>query len=216
MAVSRFIIAGLAVLAASCASGPKKADERFAEQLYAALAGSYDNLAQSRASPDHAPLKLMIAPVQALLVGDHVLYVQETAADDPRRVLAQYLYVITPLSGGEMAVVTQTDFAEPLRWRDGQLNRDLFHSLMTQDLRARPGCDLVFRRDGAGYSATTAGNCRGSARDTGEALRVEQRITLTADGIALFEQRRDAAGNLVQGGEPDPWYRFARRAETLW
>lgn len=215
MAASRIILLGLAVLAASCASGPK-ADERFADQLYLALAGSYDNMAQSRASPDHAALILVIAPVQALLVGDHVLYVQETAADDPRRVLAQYMYVINALPGGQMAVVTQTDLAEPLRWRDGQLNRDLFHSMMTQDLRARPGCDLLFKREGAGYSASTAGNCRGSARDTGEALRVEQRITLDADGIALFEQRRDAAGNLVRGGEADPWYRFARRAETPW
>ena len=58
------------------------------------LAGSYDNLAQSRASPDHAPLRLMIAPVQAPLVGEHVFYVQEMAADDPRRVLAQHLYVV--------------------------------------------------------------------------------------------------------------------------
>lgn len=215
MAASRIILAGLAVLLGSCAAGPKS-DERFVSQLFGALAGSYDNLAQSRASPDHAPLKLVIVPVQALLVGDHVLYVQETAADDPRRVLAQYLYVINAVPNREMAVVTQTDFAEPLRWRDGHLNRDLFHSLLTQDLRQRPGCDLLFRREGASFVAATGGNCRGSARDTGEALRVEQKITLDADGIALFEQRRDAAGRLVQGGEPDPWYRFARRADTPW
>jgi hypothetical protein len=211
MAASRFVWTGLAVLVASCASGPK-ADERFADQLFGALAGSYDNLAQSRASSAHAPLKLLIVPVQALLVGDHVLYVQETAADDPRRVLAQYLYVINPLPGGEMAVVTQADFAEPLRWRDGHLNRDLFHSLLTQDVRPRPGCDLLFRREGNSFTATTGSTCRGSARDTGEALRVEQRIRLDADGIALSEQRRDAAGQLVQDGE----YRFARRADAPW
>ncbi len=63
-------------------------------QLLAALPGSYDNLAQSRAEPRPSRrCRLMIAPVQAPLVGDHVFYVQEMAADDARRVLAQRLYV---------------------------------------------------------------------------------------------------------------------------
>ena len=203
------------VLVASCASGPK-ADELFLNQLLATLAGSYDNLAQSRTSPDHAPLQLMIAPVQAPLVGDHVFYVQEIAADDARRVLAQHLYLVSAMPDQEMAVLVQAEFAEPLRWRDGQLNRDLFRSLLLQDLRPRSGCDLLFKREGAGFAAATIGNCRGTARDTGEALRVEQRVTLNGDGIALFEQQRDAAGQLVHGGEPDPWYRFARRADAPW
>lgn len=206
---------GLAALAASCASGPKS-DEVFVNQLLAQLGGSYDNLAQSRASPDHAPLKLMIAPVQAPLVGEHVFYVQEMAADDARRVTAQHLYVVDAVPDKELAMLVQADFAEPLRWRDGHLNLELFRSMLAQDLRPRPGCDLLFKRDGAGFSAATVGNCRASARDTGEALRVEQRVTINGDGIALFEQQRDAAGQLVHGTESDPWYRFARRADAPW
>jgi hypothetical protein len=215
MAVKRILCAALALLCTSCVSGPKP-DEVFLDQLLGALAGSYDNLAQSRAAPDHAPLRLMIAPVQAQLVGDHVFYVQEMAADDPRRVLAQRLYVVESVSGSEMAVVTQADFVEPLRWRDGQAKRELFRSLLMQDLRIRTGCDLLFKREAGGFAATQTANCRGSARDTGEALRVEQRITLNADGSALFEQQRDAAGKLVYGDEPDPWYRYARRADAPW
>lgn len=215
MAVRRVIWTVAALLLASCASGPKS-DDVFLGELLGALSGSYDNLAQSRASPDHAPLKLMIAPVQAPLVGDHVFYVQEIAADDPRRVLAQSLYLVSPVAGKKLAVLTQADFAEPRRWRDGQLKRELFRSLLPQDLRPRPGCDLLFKPGPAGFTATTTGACRGSAADTGEALRVDQRIELNADGIALFEQRRDAAGRLVYGTETDPWYRFARRADTPW
>jgi hypothetical protein len=215
MAPKRLLLLGFALLAASCATGPKRADV-FLEQLLGALAGSYDNLAQSRASPDHAPVKLLIAPVQAQLVGDHVFYVQEVAADDARRVLAQHLYVVELVGDGEMALLTQTDFAEPLRWRDGHLKRELFQSLLKKDLRLRPGCDLLFKREPGGFAGTLAGNCRASARDTGEALRVEQRVTLNADGIAVFEQHRDAAGKLVYGDMPDPWYRYARRADAPW
>jgi hypothetical protein len=206
---------GLALLASSCASVPKS-DQVFMGQLLGNLAGSYDNLAQSRASPDHAPLKLMIAPVDAPLVGDHVFYVQEMAADDARRVLAQRMYIVDAVPDQELAVVIQADLAEPMRWRDGHLNRDVFRGMLAQDLRPRPGCDLLFSREGGGFSATNAGSCRASARDTGEALRVEQKVILDADGIALFEQQRDAAGQLVYGAGADPWYRFARRADAPW
>ena len=68
-------------------------------ELVAMLPGTYDNLAQSRAAPDHAALRMAIAPVQAPLVGDHVYYVQEMAADDPRRVLSQRLYVLNCRAG---------------------------------------------------------------------------------------------------------------------
>jgi hypothetical protein len=206
---------GLALLACSCASGPRS-DQLFIARLLTQIAGSYDNLAQSRASPDHAPLKLMIAPVNAPLVGEHVFYVQEMAADDARRVLAQHVYIVNGVPDKEQAVLTQADLVEPLRWRDGQLNRDLFRSMLPEDLRLSPGCDLLIGREGAGFSAATGGGCRASARDTGEALRVERRAMLDGDGIALFEQQRDASGRLVYGVEPDPWYRFARRADTPW
>lgn len=215
MALKRLLCVALALLAASCASGPKP-DELFMAQLLATLPGSYDNLAQSRASPDHSPLRLMIAPVEAPLVGDHVFYVQEMAADNAQRVLAQRLYVLNPVTDAEMAVLTQAELVEPTRWRDGHLRRNLFQSMLMQDLRVRAGCDLLFKRDQGSFAAALTGNCRGSARDTGEALRIEQRVTLDADGIAIFEQHRDAAGKLVFGDEPDPWYRFARRADAPW
>jgi hypothetical protein len=207
--------AAFAVLAASCVSGPKP-EELFMAQLLATLPGSYDNLAQSRASPGHSPLRLMIAPVEAPLVGDHVYYVQEMAADNAARVLSQRLYVVNPVPDEQMAVLTQADLIEPLRWRDGHLKRNLFQSMLMQDLRVRAGCDLLFKRDKGAFTAALTGNCRGSARDTGEALRVELRMTLDADGIAIFEQHRDAAGKLVYGDEPDPWYRYARRADAPW
>jgi hypothetical protein len=210
-------IASLIVLTvlAACASGPEPADVFMAE-LAAMLPGSYDNLAQSRAGEGHVALRLVIAPVRAPMVGDRVFYVQEMAADDARRVLSQRLYVLEPVEDGERALLAQADFAEISRWRDAHLNRDLFKGMLPQDLRARPGCDLLFTRQGRGFAATGGSACRASAPGTGEALRVEQRFELDADGLAVFEQQRDAAGTLVRGAGSDAWYRFARRADTPW
>jgi hypothetical protein len=181
-------------------------------ELVAMLPGSYDNLAQARAAADHPSLRLVIAPVQAPLVGDNVFYVQEMAADDPRRVLAQRLYVLNTVPKSEFLALTQLDFIEPARWRDGHLNRDLFRGMVMEDLRLRTGCDLLWKRSDAGFSATNnPQQCRTASRETGETLKVEQRVELDSDGMAVLDLRRDAAGKTVSGAESDPYYRFSRR-----
>lgn len=209
------LAAVLFALLAACASQPERED-LFVAELAAVLAGSYDNLAQSRAGGGQAALRLVIAPVQAALVGDHVFYVQEMDANDTRRVFSQRLFILEPVAGAEQALLLQADFSENSRWRDGHLNRDLFKSLLPQDLRPRAGCELLLGRGGSGYTGSGRGACRIAAPGTGETLRVEQRMELDADGLAIFEQRRDAAGALVGGPEGDGWYRFARRADAPW
>jgi len=210
------LLAGLAFTAMGFAASSAK-EEAFLNQLTSMLPGSYDNLAQSRVDgADHPPLRLMIAPVQAPLVGDHVYYVQEMAADDLRRVLSQRLYVINSVPKKQQAILTQLDFKEPVRWRDGHLNPDLFRGMLTEDLRARPGCDLLWERDGKNLKATGGSSCRASARDTGETLQVEMRMQLGPEKLAIFEQHRDANGVLVFGAAADPWFRYIRRADAPW
>ncbi len=210
-------LAAAALMLATLAVAKPRKDEVFLEQLASSLAGSYDNIAQSRGDAEHPALRLMIVPVQAPLIGDHVFYVQEMAADDLRRVLAQRLYVLNVVPRKEQAVLTQLDFNEPLRWRDGQKNRDLFRSLLVQDLRARPGCDLLWQRDGKGFKAALLNDaCRASSRATGETVRVEQRMQLGAETLNLFEQHRDATGVIIYGAAADPWFRYFRRADAPW
>jgi hypothetical protein len=213
----------LAASGVAVTAQPKREEIMLAE-LVAMLGGSYDNLAQSRASSEHPALKLMVVPVDAPGVGEHVFYVQETAADDARRVLAQRLYVLNVVPKSEQAIMTQLEFNEPGRWRDGQLKPELFRALLMQDLRVRAGCELLWSRKpqekGAGrktpraFIAATVGSCRAASRDTGETLKVLQRMELDAERLAIFEQQRDAAGMLVAGDLRDPYFRFSRRADA--
>jgi hypothetical protein len=215
------MILGMALVAS--AAQPKRWEIMHAE-FFAMLGGSYDNIAQSRASGEHAALRLMVMPVQAPGVGDHVFYVQEMAADDARRVLAQRLYVVNGVPGREEAVMTQFEFNEAASWRDAHLKRDLFRGLLLQDLRQRSGCDVLWVRQKGGsrkkpvsaFVGVVSGGCRAVSRATGETLKVEQRMELNADGLAVFEQQRDALGALVSGDMADPWFRFARRADAPW
>lgn len=203
------------LLLVACASQPKR-DEVFLAELAVVLPGSYDNIAQSRASPGHVALRMVVAPVQAALLGKHVYFVQEMAADDAQRVMSQRLFILQPVEGEERALLLQADFAEPMRWRDGHLRRDLFKSLLPEDLRPRVGCDVVFTRAATGFTGAGRDTCRISAPGTGETLRVEQRLELDADGLAVLERQRDATGALARAEAADPWYRFARRADAPW
>lgn len=215
MAPRSGLLAVLSLLLVACASQPKR-DEVFVAELVRTLPGSYDNIAQARASTEHVALRMVIAPVQAGFLGRHVYFVQEMAADDAQRVMSQRLFILEPVDGAERAVLLQADFAEPMRWRDGHLRRDLFKSLLPEDVRPRAGCDVVFTRSERGFVGAGRDTCRISAPGNGETLRVEQRFELDADGLAVLERQRDAVGVLVRGDATDPWYRFARRADAPW
>jgi hypothetical protein len=170
---------GLAALAlaATVFAKPKK-EEVFLAQLAAMLAGSYDNIAQARGDAGHPGVRLMIVPVKAPLVGDNVFYVQEMAADDLRRVFSQKLWVLNPIPKREQSMLTQLDMKEPVRWRDGQNNRDLFRSMLMQDLLARPGCDLLWQRDGEGFKAALQANACRLPLEHWQTLKVELRMRL--------------------------------------
>lgn len=216
MAPRTWLCATVALLMlAACASQPKR-DELFLAELVTLLPGSYDNIAQARGGAGHVALRMVIAPVQAGHLGKHVYFVQEMAAEDARRVMSQRMFILEPVEGAERAVLLQADFAEPLRWRDGHLRRDLFKSLLPEDVRPRVGCDVVFTRQAGGFTGAGRDSCRISAPGNGETLRVEQRFELHADGLAILERQRDATGAQVSAEVADPWYRFARRADAPW
>ena len=50
-------------------------------------------------------------------------------------------------------VETLYQLVEPLRWRDGQLNKDVFSSIDTEDVQAE-GCQLLWKKKDAGFVAT--------------------------------------------------------------
>jgi hypothetical protein len=161
------LLAACAGLAAGCTNDAKLREAEL-RQLAVLLPGRYDNRAQVQAGNAGAELalELNVAPIYAPFLADHVFYVQESAFDDPRRVLSQRLFVFE-LGAGNKILQRVYGFAEPVRWRDGHQNTDLFKGLMGQDVGPLTGsCVLEWRLAGQAFDgrARLPGPCAGLSR----------------------------------------------------
>jgi hypothetical protein len=148
-ASSGLLAAAAIALLAGC-TDQSKVYEGDMTQMLAVLPGRYDNRAQAEADirggvhPAHEAVALTITHVYTPRLGHHVYYAQETAADDPRRVLSERMYSFQ-VDEKRGIVETLYQFVEPLRWRDGQQNKELFTSVTSEDVQAE-GCQLFWKK----------------------------------------------------------------------
>lgn len=207
------------VLAGGCAETPQ-AVHREAElkRLADLLPGRYDNQEQIAADrragrTPHEPLALTVVSVDALQIGEHVFYIEETAGrietpGTPHLILAQHLASIQVVNGKIVAALWT--FTDPGRWHEGASSPEFFSSLQPQDVKQMPGCQLSWTVGVDKITATDdARLCRATSplTDAVEPLRI--RIELTRDELAVSAQTVDAA---QAGGEPaaDSYTRFRR------
>lgn len=146
-----YLLLALLLAAGGCADQGKQREAELTD-LLSWLQGSYDNRAQVESEArqsGHAPherIALLIIPVYVPRLGKHVLYAQESAADDPRRVMSERLFSFD-IDEKRGIVGLVYDFVEPRRWRDGQNNPEIFTSVVTQDV-SPSGCELLWHRAG--------------------------------------------------------------------
>jgi CpeT/CpcT family (DUF1001) len=146
-----------ALVLAACASEPK-VTEADLNQLLTMLPGRYDNSAQadldvrSGTHPAHEAVALVIVHVYTPRLGHYVYYAQESAADDPRRVLSQRMYSFK-LDEKRGIVQTMYEFVDPLRWRDGYQSKDLFTAVQSDDVQPE-GCELLWKKKADGFAAS--------------------------------------------------------------
>jgi hypothetical protein len=143
---------------AGCASSSKpKVTESDLMLMLTMLPGRYDNAVQadldvrSNTHPAHESVLLVIIHVFTPRLGHYVYYAQESAADDPRRVLGQKMWSFQ-IDEKRGIVQTLYQFNEPGRWRDGYTSKDLFTSVQMEDVQPE-GCQLIWQKKGEGFVA---------------------------------------------------------------
>ena len=152
-------LAALGVLlafACGCASEEKQREEDLGE-LLGWFPGQYDNKEQvaqdekNGVHQTHVPIALIIVPVQTPRLGHHVYFAEETAADDPKRVMSERMFSFD-LDEKRGIVGIMYNFVDSRRWRDGQMNPDIFTVVMTDDV-VPVGCEFIWKRSGETYIA---------------------------------------------------------------
>ena len=228
------LLATAAVFLTGCAS-KQRLNEEDLGRLARWLPGTYDNAAQAKADaqksvrPPHDAVELVIVPLDSVSVGRNSFYVQEMAADDPRRVLSQKVVLFSVTNKG--IVESTASLVDPLRWRDGQRDPDVFMGMTPKDLSMSSGCELTWKRATAagqesskrgGEDATKAQEnlrfvgandpkrCLATSHVVMGLVQVELRAELTAKEFALAELQYDTNGQLIQGNKDDPFYRFRK------
>jgi hypothetical protein len=149
----RLLLAGLACavgLAGCSTPGALRKREREADlvEFGTWLPGVYDNSAQA---PPETTL-VVIVPVYAPSISDHVFFAESMLASDPQRVSSEQLLSFAIDADG---VIVQTNYAlkDPLRWRSAYLTPELFEGLQAPDLKGMVGCPLAWRRHEDRYTA---------------------------------------------------------------
>ena len=207
---------GTGSLLAACASQTKLHETELA-QLMRWLPGSYNNASQAQTDaqqgvqPPHERLALAIVALDAPSVTRDAFYMQEMAADDPRRVMSQKVLTFRATDQGIVASVWS--LTDPRRWRDAYLNPELFRGMVLEDLGARAGCELLWKKTADRFvGASERASCRGAAPGVDGTVQIESRMELGPDELALAELGFDASGRLVLGRQDEPFYRFRKQA----
>jgi hypothetical protein len=210
------VAAVMACLAlAGCASTEEKPDVAM-QELVMMFPGHYDNTAQVEADiahgvqPPHEALVLDIVPIEAIMIGENAFYVQESITGDPKRVVGQKVVMF----GVVKKDIVQTDYTlnEPFRWRNGQLNPDLFKALMVQDVHSIKGCSLRWKRsEGHFVGANEPKTCHARAGGAGGIAQIQSRAELGPLEYATAELAFDKPGHLAKGRHDEPFYRFRKR-----
>ena len=235
----RFLILGL--IAAACLTGcaaANKQKEREAnlERLAHWLPGNYDNTAQAKADvqkgirPPHDAVELDVALVDSISIGRNAYYMQESVAGDPLRVLSQRVVVFTATDKGIVESVNSLD--DPLRWRDGWRNPEIFEGMTPRDFKPADGCDITWKPEESPADQAAAKLAKEDAERAAEKRRligtndrkrcqmtshaamglvqVELRGEIGPNEISMAELQYDQDDKLVQGNPVEPFYRFRR------
>jgi hypothetical protein len=223
-----------ALLAVGCAENKQRVYEEDLARMSRWLPGTYDNSAQARSDvqkgvrPPHDAVELAIVPLDSISIGRNAFYLQESAADDPRRVLSQRVIMF---KAGEKGIVESVSTLEdPLRWRDGQRQADIFMGMTPKDLKPATGCDLKWKRDtepgqekklskeeaerAAQKTRFIGTNDPKKCEETSHAVmglvQVELRAELTANEFSVAEIQYDSNGQVISGNKEEPFYRFRK------
>lgn len=202
------------------------------EQLQEWLSGRFDNLyqveeekaaaagsAEEGEGAVHDRLHAIFAPVDLPGVGEHVLYVEMSADDNPRKIVRQRLMQLSvePGSGAVVSkIFTPSDPSALLKLYD---EPDKARGLDARSLDSEKGCEIRWKRKGQGTAddhfvgTVPEGACSYSLARYGRPIRIVEDFRLDADSLSFGEEYLEEVPKLL-GGPLTPGPFRLHRAES--
>lgn len=197
-------IAGLLAMPGSVAAGEQLDTDlqRFLDWF----PGEYDNheqvWQQELDGAEHVleHLHHIFAPVSVPAVGENIFFVQQYLDGDPQKVYRQRLYRIDRDDEEQAIRLTILSFRNEQKYRGAYLQPAILAGLSSDDLVARPGCEVYWTLVGdyfKGYMKERA--CNFVSERSGKKIFVTDDLRLTPDEIWIRDEAFDADGNRIFG-----------------
>jgi hypothetical protein len=211
------LLATLATLD-GCESAPATKSESEEVQLESWLLGKYDNRAQVATDQKHGgyvhpAVSAVIVRAESLMVGDHVLYWQQSDTNDPTHLSEQFMISFTVVK--DKIVEAVWAFAEPKRWKNAADSPEILSALQPADLKLLQGCSLEWKKAPDEFTASNDQKlCHSTPVAVPAAVSAHWRMELKADQLGLSEQAYDSDGDLVYGTQEDSFIRLRKRSNS--
>jgi len=177
-------------------------------QFLAWFAGEFDNNQQvfvereqkMPAAEIHEHIHSIFTKVDLPAFGPHVFYVQQYQDGDPAKLYRQRLYTFTADAAAGAIVLRILSFPDDKAVIDAHKTPSKLAGLTPASMRAMPGCDVHWRREGDAFiGSMKAGACRIPSRASGKTITVMDDLKLTANEIWISDRATDDSGAIVFG-----------------
>lgn len=185
--------------------------------------GEFDNYAQvweekeQKAQFPHEHIHSIFARVNLPAVGDQVFYVKQYMDGDPNKIYRTRLYSFVPNEKENAIELRIYTFPDEKAVNDAHLEPAKLAGLTTDKLKATPGCEVYWQRDGEAFRGYMKPTCRVNSQRLGKTIVITDNLKLTTDEIWINDQAKDEQGGYVFGNKSGVHHKLKRvRYFTGW
>ena len=175
-----------------------------ADEVFNLLQGTFDSSQQASDDPTYFNISLKMCPIDAPLLGERVLYVEQamyTRLSEPYR---QRLYVIAPI--GDDVVSRVFELSSPANYI-GVCDLGTRATVHEGEATLKSGCEVYLAEQGDGYIGGTAG--KGCTSSLNGASYAASDVVLRDGEVSSWDRGYDSNGVQVWGATHGP-YEFIR------
>lgn len=206
-------LAALILLTVSAFAQNLPADLKLLMKLFE---GEFDNYGQaygekeSKAQYPHEHIHSIFARVNLPAVGEHVFYVKQYMDGDPKKIYRTRLYSFVPNEKENAIELRIYTFPDEKAVTDAHLDQSKLTGLTLDKLKATPGCEVYWKRDGEGFKGEMKPTCRVNSQRLGKTIIITDDLKLTKDEIWINDQAKDEQGGYVFGNKSGEHHKLKR------